>query len=376
MTKKKSAVWPRGLLLMFAGVSLLTGMLAGLTLLGLWAGTPLASLGTDHGALMVFGFVGGAIGMERTVAAKTRWAWAGPVASALGVVTLLAGAPRLVPAASFTVAFLVLGAVYVLIHRRQATYSVLVQAVGVIGAVFATVWWGGGADFADIVPYAVVFAVATIIGERMELARVSFTGTAAETTITALVLALVAAALLFAVQPQLGFALMGVLLIAVAVATVRVDAARRLIHAGKLPKYTATCMLAGYGWLIVAGLLWLGFGHTRAGHLHDAAVHSVFLGFVVSMIFAHAPFILGGVIRKSIPYHPALYVPVVLLHAGLVLRIVADLRAADLAWVGGGILNVAAVLLFMATAVTLIATDKHRRRIAREKARERRAARV
>lgn len=376
MAKKKSAVWPRGLLLMFAGVSLLTGMLAGLTLLGLWAGTPLASLGTDHGTLMVFGFVGGAIGMERTVAARTRWAWAGPVANALGVVTLLAGAPRLVPATAFTVAFLVLGAVYVLIHRRQATYSVLVQAVGVIGAVFATVWWGGGADFADIVPYAVVFAVATIIGERMELARVSFAGTAAETTITTLVLALVAAALLFAVQPQLGFALMGALLIAVAVATVRVDAARRLIHAGKLPKYTAICMLAGYGWLIAAGLLWLGFGHTRAGHLHDAAVHSVFLGFVVSMIFAHAPFILGGVIRKSIPYHATLYAPVALLHAGLVLRVVADLRAADLAWVGGGVLNVAAVLLFMATAVTLIATDKRRRRIAREQARARRAARV
>ncbi|WP_206436327.1 hypothetical protein [Corynebacterium hylobatis] len=376
MAKKKSAVWPRGLLLMFAGVSLLTGMLAGLTLLGLWAGTPPASLGPDHGALMVFGFVGGAIGMERTVAAKTRWAWTGPVANALGVVTLLAGAPRLVPATAFTVAFLVLGAVYVLIHRRQATYSVLVQASGVIGAVFATVWWGGGADFADIVPCAVVFAVATIIGERMELARVSFAGTAAETTITALVLALVAAALLFAVQPQLGFALMGVLLIAVAVVTVRVDAARRLIHAGKLPKYTAICMLAGYGWLIVAGLLWLGFGHTRAGHLHDAAVHSVFLGFVVSMIFAHAPFILGGVIRKSIPYHVTLYIPVALLHAGLVLRVVADLRATDLAWVGGGILNVVAVLLFMVTAVTLIATDKRRRRIAREQARARRATRV
>lgn len=154
------------------------------------------------------------------------------------------------------------------------------------------------------------------------------------------------------------------------------DAARRLIHAGKLPKYTAICMLAGYGWLIVAGLLWLGFGHTRAGHLHDAAVHSVFLGFVVSMIFAHAPFILGGVIRRSIPYHVALYAPVALLHTGLVLRVVADLRAADLAWVGGGVLNVAAVLLFMATAVTLIVTDKRRRRIAREQARERRVARV
>lgn len=372
MTKYRSPVWPRGLLLMVAGVSLLSGLLAGVTLLGIWADTPAASLGTDHGALMIFGFVGGAIGLERTVAARTRWAWVGPVASALGVATLLAGAPRPVPAAAFTVAFLVLGAVYLTIHRRQATHAVLVQSTGVIGAVFATVWWGGGADFADIVPAAVVFAVATIIGERMELARVSFAGTAAETTVTALMLALVAASLIFALHPQIGFAVMGALLVAVATVTVRIDVARRLVHAGKLPRYTAICMLAGYGWLVIAGLLWLGFGHTRAGHLHDAAVHSVFLGFVISMIFAHAPFILGGVIRRTIPYHAALYVPVVLLHAGLALRVVADLRAADLAWVTGGVLNVLAVLLFMVTGVILVVTDKRRRRIARA----RRAARV
>lgn len=365
-------MWPRGLLLMFAGAALLAGLLAGLTLLGIWANTPAASLGVDHGALMVFGFVGGAIGLERAVAAKTRWAWAGPVASALGVLTLLAGAPRPVPAVAFTLAFLSLGAVYVIIHRRQATHAVLVQSAGVIGAVFATVWWGGGADFADIVPTAVVFAVATIIGERMELARVSFAGTAAETTITALVLSLLTAALLFALQPQLGFALMGVILLALALLTVRIDVARRLIHAGKLPKYTAACMLAGYAWLLVAGLLWVGFGHTRAGHLHDAAVHSVFLGFVVSMIFAHAPFILGGVIRRTIPYHPALYVPVALLHGGLALRVVADLREANPAWVAGGVINVLAVLLFMATGLTLVLTDKRRRRLARE----RRATRV
>ncbi|WIM72588.1 hypothetical protein QP028_01005 [Corynebacterium suedekumii] len=167
------------------------------------------------------------------------------------------------PAALFTVSFLVLGAVYVLIHHRQATLSVLVQATGVIGGVLATVTWGGGADFADVMPYAVVFAVATIIGERMELARVSFAGTAAETLITTLVLALTAAALIFALHPQLGFFLMGALLAAIAVVTVRVDAARRLIHAGQLPRYTAACMLAGYAWLLVAGLLWMG-GDTPA----------------------------------------------------------------------------------------------------------------
>lgn len=356
----RAPIWPRGVLLAFAGASMLTGLVAGLTLLGIWTDTPAASLGEDHGPLMVFGFVGGAIGLERTVAAKTAWAWAGPTANALGVVTVLAGFPRAVPAAAFTISFLVLGAVYVLIYQRQASLSLLVQASGVIGGVMAAVTWGSGADFADVVPFAVVFTVATIIGERMELARVSFAGTAAEKLITSLVIALVASSLVFALSPQVGFFSMGVLLIAIALVTVRVDAARRLVHAGKLPRYTAICMLLGYAWLTVAGLLWIGFGHTRAGHLHDAAVHSIFLGFVVSMIFAHAPFILGGVIRRTIPFHPALYVPVVLLHGGLAVRVIADLRAANTAWVSGGIINVLAILLFALTSVILITTRTRR----------------
>lgn len=258
--KDQPVVWHRFVFLAFAGVSVLTGLTAALALLGYLGGTRAATLAADHGPLMIFGFVGGAIGLERTVAVRTRWAWAGPVCSALGVVTLLAGLPVAVPALLFTGSFLLLGLVYATVHRRQATAAVIAQAAGVIGAVSATLLWGfGDGGFAAAMPPAVVFVVATIIGERLELARIPVTAGNPEPLITGLVLALAAAGILFVAAPEVGHPLMGLLLVAVAVVTARVDVARRLVRAQGLPRFSAVCMLAGYLWLGLAGLLWVAF---------------------------------------------------------------------------------------------------------------------
>ncbi len=360
--KDQPVVWHRFVFLAFAGVSVLTGLTAALALLGYLGGTRAATLAADHGPLMIFGFVGGAIGLERTVAVRTRWAWAGPVCSALGVVTLLAGLPVAVPALLFTGSFLLLGLVYATVHRRQATAAVIAQAAGVIGAVSATLLWGfGDGGFAAAMPPAVVFVVATIIGERLELARIPVTAGNPEPLITGLVLALAAAGILFVAAPEVGHPLMGLLLVAVAVVTARVDVARRLVRAQGLPRFSAVCMLAGYLWLGLAGLLWVAFPRTTTGFLYDAAVHAVFLGFVISMIFAHAPIILTAVIRRPLPYHPVMYVPVALLHGGLALRLLGDAREAVPLWQVGGVINVLAVLTFLLTGVTLSVRASRRR---------------
>lgn len=360
--KDQPVVWHRFVFLAFAGVSVLTGLTAALALLGYLGGTRAATLAADHGPLMIFGFVGGAIGLERTVAVRTRWAWAGPVCSVLGVVTLLAGLPVAVPALLFTGSFLLLGLVYATVHRRQATAAVIAQAAGVIGAVSATLLWGfGDGGFAAAMPPAVVFVVATIIGERLELARIPVTAGNPEPLITGLVLALAAAGILFVAAPEVGHPLMGLLLVAVAVVTARVDVARRLVRAQGLPRFSAVCMLAGYLWLGLAGLLWVAFPRATTGFLYDAAVHAVFLGFVISMIFAHAPIILTAVIRRPLPYHPVMYVPVALLHGGLALRLLGDAREAVPLWQAGGVINVLAVLTFLLTGVTLSVRASRRR---------------
>lgn len=158
---------------------------------------------------------------------------------------------------------------------------------------------------------------------------------------------------------------MGVLLVLVAVATVRVDVARHLVRSRGLPQFSAVCMLLGYLWLIVGGVIWVAFGFTETGFAFDAGVHAVFLGFVISMILAHAPIILTSVIRYTLPYHPVMYVAVALLHAGLALRLLADARSHTTLWQAGGLINVTAVIVFLLVSVSL--TVRHARRRAARK---------
>lgn len=355
----ESAVRPRYLFLGAAGVALLLGLVAGLErlgivgLLGPMEHTRAASLAQDHGPLMVFGFVGGAIGLERAVAAKARWAWMGPIAHVGGVVTLIVGLPTLMPAALFAASFVVLGAIYAVIYRRQPTLAIAVQATGVIGGVCASLLWAQRPDFADAMPLAVVYVVATIIGERIELARLKVAGTHSEVMLAGLVFALCASGILSMAAPAIGHAAMGVCLVLLAVTSVRVDVAANLVRSTGLPRYSAVCMLAGYFWLALGGFTWVASGRLDDTTYYDTTVHTIFLGFVMSMIFAHAPIILTSVLHRSLPYRPVLLVPVALLHGGLAVRVVGGLNEAQGVYVTGAVITFVAVLVFVTAGVSL-----------------------
>jgi len=80
-------------------------------------------------------------------------------------------------------------------------------------------------------------------------------------------------------------------------------------------------------------------------------VHAVFLGFVISMVMAHAPVILPAVLRRPLPYRGVMVVPAALLHASLTLRVaVGDARGVEWAWQAGGVLSIVAILLFVGVA--------------------------
>jgi hypothetical protein len=76
-------------------------------------------------------------------------------------------------------------------------------------------------------------------------------------------------------------------------------------------------------------------------------LHAVFVGFVIAMIFGHAPIIFPAILGAQIRFYPAFYAHLTLLHLSLALRIVGDLaNLYDLRkW--GGLLNGVAILLFL-----------------------------
>jgi hypothetical protein len=341
----------RAVLLVPAGIAMLAGLDAALLLLGLKAPVASRELPDVHGMLMVLGFAGTLISLERAVALRARAGFLAPALLGVGGLLLLSPTPLAAGRATLLMGSAALTAVYVPLWRRQRDDAVLVQALGAVLATGAAALWLGGVPMPTLLPWLAGFIVLTIAGERLELARLALGPSAGRTVVllSSAVMASVPAALLF---PEPGTVLLGATLLALVGWLAVHDVARRTIHTSGLTRFMAASMLAGYAWLAVAAAFWLLGGPATAGARYDAVVHAVFLGFAISMIMAHAPVILPGVLRRALPYHPVLLVPLGLLHASLVLRLwIGDALDVPVAWQVGGALNIASLLLFVAVAI-------------------------
>ncbi len=341
--------WHRLPFLLAAGVALLAGLDAATLLIGLPAPVTAERLPEIHGPLMVLGFVGTLIALERAVALRRPGGFAAPALLAAGSLSLLSPLPMPWGQTLLVLGSAGLAAVYVPLWRRQEDDAVLVQAVGAMLALGATVLWLRGEEIPRLLPWLVGFVVLTIAGERLELARLQIGERRAAWLVGlsgGLVVATAAATVQPGLVPLLGAALLG--LVGWLAAS---DVARRTIRSTGLPRFTAACLLLGYGWLAVTGGIWLLAGEVLTGPGYDAAVHATFLGFTISMILAHAPVILPAVLRRPLPYHPAMAWVAAALHGGLVVRLwLGDALGWADAWRTGAFVTVLALLAFVAVA--------------------------
>lgn len=163
-----------------------------------------------------------------------------------------------------------------------------------------------------------------------------------------MIIALLVGLALTSIAPDVGVRLTGVALMTLAGWLGIFDIARRTVWTSGLTRFIAVSLLSGYLWLGVAGLLALCSGHVSAGPQYDAILHALFLGFVFSMIFGHAPIIVPAVLGLGVTYRPAFYVHLALLHASLALRVFGDLVPWLSARQWGGLLNGLAIVIFFA----------------------------
>ena len=349
------------------GLSLILGLDAALLLLGLWAPLSFAEVAELHAPLMVFGFVGTLIVLERAVAARRVWGFAAPALLGIGSLLMLSPLPDAVGKSTIALGFIALLGVYIVIWRRSPAAAIDIQILGAIAGLAATILWLANASIAALVPGMAVFLILTIAGERLELARISpVVDAKAERLGLGAALVLVVTAAIAPLWPGPGYPLLGFALVLLVAWLFRYDVATRLVNTTSLPRYMAACLLAGYVWLLVPAGIWLVAGGVADGPRYDAALHAIFLGFVMSMIMAHAPVILPAVLRKPLPYRPFLYLPVSLLHVSLVIRLLGGDAWGNvdaLHWGGG--LNVVAVVLFAVLAVATAMMGPPRSRRAR-----------
>lgn len=334
-----------------AGLALLAGLDAGLLLMGLPAPVSARRLPAVHGALLVLGFVATLVSLERATALGRRSGFIAPALLGLGAILLITDPVPLVAAKAVLAAGLTaFTLVYVPLWRRQYDASTLTQLLGTVLALAGVLLWIGGAPFSRTVPWLIGFLVLTIAAERVELGRITM-GPNAGSRLLLHAWALTASLVVGLVLENVGAVLLGVVLISLVAWLVKHDIARRTIRATGVTRYMAACILAGYVWLALAGVLLL-FGFPEAQPFYDSIVHAVFLGYTISMIMAHATTILPAVLGISLPYRAFFWVPAALLQVALVVRIVpGNAFGVREAWHWGGGLGVAALLLFVLSAV-------------------------
>jgi hypothetical protein len=199
----------------------------------------------------------------------------------------------------------------------------------------------------------------TIAGERLELNRVLRPTVLVRATFVLTVVLILAGVAAETRWPEPGIRTLGAGLIAMMWWLMRNDVARRTVRQRGVTRFMAVCLLGGYAWLGVGGIIAALTGMATPGVLYDATLHAVFLGFVMSMVFAHAPVIFPEVLGIPIQYRPAFYLHVGVLHISLILRLVGDLVDSLGRWrVWGGMLNAVALLLFLFNTVRSIAMTR------------------
>lgn len=333
---------------------LLSATWAGLVRIGWRWPVILPALPVSHGPLMVSGFLGTLIGLERAVALRKGWAYLGPLATALGAVMLIFSLGENLGALLITLGSFGLILVFIQILRQHMALYTVTMALGALVWFLGNLLWLTGTPIYQVVLWWAGFLILTISGERLELGRLLSPPRAVITAFIIITAVFLASLLLAIPIPIIGTRLAGLSMLALAAWLFRYDIARKTVGKNGLPRYSAICLLLGYTWLAVAGLLGLVFSQLVTGLQYDAYLHAIFLGFVFSMLFAHAPIIFPAILGVPVLYSPFFYVFLIALQVSLIGRIAADLAGFWQLRVWMGLFNALGISLFILTMLVMV----------------------
>lgn len=342
---------PRKPFLILGAISLFTGLAAGLARLG-WD-LPSLVWADIHGPLMVCGFFGTVIGLERAVALNRSWGFVAPAATALGGIALLTGWP-LHGAFLLLAGSLIFLSMAIVVTRRQPEPFTKIMALGAFCWSLGNALWLSGAMVSEVVALWAAFLVLTIAGERLELSRFLPPSKWRLPLLAPALLLVGIGAVQSVIAAGPAWTVFGLGLVALVAWSLWHDVARRTIRQSGLTRYVAVCLISGYFWLGLAGILMPALDGGLATPVYDAALHALFVGFVFSMVFGHGPMILPAVLGVRLTYHPVFYLPLALLHLSLGLRLAGDLLDVTLSRQWGGMINAGAIVLFIVVTLSRV----------------------
>ncbi|EOZ96816.1 hypothetical protein A33Q_2126 [Indibacter alkaliphilus LW1] len=305
----------------------------------------------QHGLLMVGGFLGTLISLERAMVMKHKGWLVVPLLSGLSVpVMLWMGNPTL---GGIMLLMASIGLVLIM-YFQSFQHQVLEQYVISLGAVC---WLLGNAMVLKTgfipagVSWWIGFILLTIVGERLELSKFLPTPQWAKVILLALIFIFFVSLLL----PFHGYGalLLGMSMVLAALWLFAFDMAKVAAKKVGQFRYIGIGLRFGYIWLGLSGLILSFFSHSPFHY--DLFVHSFFLGFTFSMIWAHAPIILPVVLNiKEKPYHPILWFGWIVFQMSLIGRIVFSALEIQIGRTMFGLINGYSILAMFALMALIV----------------------
>lgn len=331
---------------------LLIAMGAGLARMGVLLPGVLPGAIVAHGPLMIGGVLGTLISLERAVAlsAQSRrsgFAYLVPLVTGVGGLLLALGVPGALPKLLITLGSGGLVVIFGLLVRRHLASYTVVMTLGAVCWLVGNLLWLSGQPIFAVVHWWVAFLVLTIVGERLELSRIIRLTEKNKRLFLLAVAVFFAGVALTTINLGAGVRLAGIGEIALALWLLRYDIARQTVKRDGLPRFIAVCLLVGYIWLGLGGVFGVAFGAVQAGLQYEILLHALLLGFIFSMIFGHALIIVPAITSRMVSYRSMFYLPLALLHAALLARIIGSFAASLVLRQWGGVFNVIAILLFL-----------------------------
>ncbi len=328
--------------------ALVAGLGAGLSRIG-WSEFSFHGM-IHHGGIMVGGFLGTLITLEKIIPLKKRWLYVFPVLSACSVVAFLIDLPKvgfimlLLSSAGLSLAFL-----FYLIRNRELIYTLML--LGAVCWLVGNYLMISNQTYPSAIGWWMAFALFVIAAERIELMKFLPVSRTQKLFFTALLLLFVTGCLVS--FHGIGGNLAGLSLVSVSLWLMKNDLVGITIRKTGLPRYSAAALLSGYVSMLLSGVLILTM--PNQAFAYDIFLHTFFIGFVFSMIFAHGPIILPGVVGSSTkPYHPSLYIWLVLLQISWIARTAGGLLIdIDLRRISG-LLSAVSILGYFITLVVFM----------------------
>lgn len=329
---------PLAVFYLFLG--LVVGVIKLMTINGFIASPPFQVLFPHHGELMVFGFLATLIPVERYIGSRSM-----KIPELIHLMPFLTSLGALLKLFSWLTKSVILNAIGTLVIALGALlYVYLLSSLSKLSAEKTSFKLMGAGSIALILalimsyfttpvgnlPLALLmlsFPALTILGERVELSKFTMRGIGSEALVAGLLGLL--GILLSIVFGKFFLLLSAILFLAL---TAQIMRSERFVFSSGMKGYLSWHLAIAYAWAFAGFALaaWAYFAEKPQANF-DPTVHALAVGFVLGMIFAHAPAILPAIINRRLDEGGLSLAPLAILTISNAMRVLGGLSKASFA---------------------------------------------